>query len=129
MHFYHRQVVVSLHMRIFVGPPLDEKPEMTPHEDHCPRGIKMDERTPSKPSGQYGYPDRVSVRGCIRELKPRVPYTQKKERGREESATRRRRGIDEGGQGMRREGRTREKDAKRDRETREGAGREEEGLT
>lgn len=75
-------------MHIFEGPPLDEKPEMTPHEDHCPRGIKMEERTPSKPSGQCGYPDRVSVRGCIRELKPRVPYTHRRRREEERRAQR-----------------------------------------
>lgn len=46
------------------------------HEDHCPRDIKMEksERS-SKSSGQYGF---VSVRGRVRKLKPRVPYTQKK---------------------------------------------------
>lgn len=35
----------------------------------------------SKSSGQYGF---VSVRGRVRKLKPRVPYTQKKGRGGEE---------------------------------------------
>ncbi|EGI69645.1 hypothetical protein G5I_01552 [Acromyrmex echinatior] len=31
------------------------------HEDHCPRGIKMEERMPSKPSGQYGSSDRLGL--------------------------------------------------------------------
>ncbi|EZA53706.1 hypothetical protein X777_06813 [Ooceraea biroi] len=32
---------------------------MPPNEDHCPRGIKMEERAPLKPSGQYGSSDRL----------------------------------------------------------------------
>lgn len=32
------------------------------HEDHCPRGIKMEERMPSKPSGQYGSSVRLGPR-------------------------------------------------------------------
>ncbi|KYQ55249.1 hypothetical protein ALC60_05874 [Trachymyrmex zeteki] len=31
------------------------------HEDHCPRGIKMEERMPSKPSGQYGSSVRLGL--------------------------------------------------------------------
>ncbi|KOC68250.1 hypothetical protein WH47_03408, partial [Habropoda laboriosa] len=35
-------------------------------EDHCPRSIKMEEPTPSKPSGQYGSSDRLERRGYSR---------------------------------------------------------------
>lgn len=50
------------------------------YEDHCPRGIKMEERRRSLRGSTA--PRIVSVRDAVRELKPRVPYTQKKEKKR-----------------------------------------------
>lgn len=51
------------------------------YEDHCPRGIKMEERRRSLRGSTA--PRIVSVRDVVPELKPRVPYTQKKEKKRE----------------------------------------------
>lgn len=84
----------------------------------------MEKRTPSKPSGQYGS-SRSSRSEAVRELKPRVPYTQKK--GEE---ARRARSRDEGGTGKsngggKGGGLDGEKDEKRDA----SGGRKEEGLT